>query len=63
MSDPATAKQTGAISRTYIGADLTKIGKAKTLGSPIGIVRLSTDDEVLGGLFLAEGLETALAGL
>jgi hypothetical protein len=60
MTDPVTAKPSGAISRTYITRDLTKIGKAKTLGSPAGIVRLSPDDEVLGGLHIAEGIETAL---
>ena len=49
--------------RTYIDANLNKICKAKTLGSPLGIVRLSQDDEVLGGLFLAEGLETALTAM
>ncbi len=63
MSDAVTAEPTGAISRTYIAPDLTKIGKAKTLGSPAGIVRLTPDDEVLAGLFLAEGLETALAAM
>jgi hypothetical protein len=60
MTDPITAKPTGAISRTYLAPDLTKIGKAKTLGSPAGIVRLSLDEDVLSGLHLAEGLETAL---
>jgi hypothetical protein len=34
MTDASTAEPTGAISRTYIGPDLTKVGKAKTLGSP-----------------------------
>ena len=63
MTDPVTAKPTGAISRTYLAPDGTKVLKAKTLGSPRGIVRLSRDDEVLGGLFLAEGLETALSGM
>ena len=63
MTDAMTAEPTGAISRTYIGPDGAKLGKAKTLGSPPGIVRLSPDDEVLGGLFLAEGLETALSGM
>jgi hypothetical protein len=63
MTDLVTALPTGAVSRTYIGPDLTKIGKAKTLGSPTGIVRLSADHEVLEGLFLAEGLETALAAM
>jgi CHC2 zinc finger len=63
MTDVVTAEPTGAISRTYLGPDGTKIGKAKTLGSPRGIVRLSANDEVLGGLFIAEGLETALTGM
>lgn len=51
----------GAISRTYIDADLKKIGKARTLGAPAGVVRLSPDEDVLRGLYLAEGLETALS--
>ena len=59
MTDPVTAKSTGAISRTYLHGGL-KVGKAKTLGQPAGIVRLTPDDEVLGGLHLAEGLESAL---
>ena len=63
MTDPITAHPTGAISRTYLDQNLTKTGKAKTLGAPMGIVRLSPDDEVLGGLVLAEGIETALAGM
>ena len=63
MSDAMTAEPTGAISRTYLAPDGTKVGKAKTLGSPAGIVRLSPDDEVLAGLFLAEGIETALNAL
>jgi hypothetical protein len=63
MTDAVTAKPTGAISRTYLDGDGRKIGKAKTLGSPAGIVRLSRDEDVLGGLHLAEGLETALAAM
>lgn len=62
MSDPITAKPTGAISRTYIHEGW-KVGKAKTLGSPVGVVRLSGDEDVLLGLHLAEGLETALAAM
>ena len=54
MTDPVTAKPTGAISRTYI-PEGRKVGKAKTLGAPAGIVRLSEDADVLEGLFLAEG--------
>src|SRR5208283_2889381 len=63
MTDVKTAMPTGAISRTYIAPGGAKIGKAKTLGAPAGIVRLSLDEDVLEGLFLAEGLETALAGM
>jgi putative DNA primase/helicase len=62
MSDPLTAKPTGGISRTYLTADGSKVDKAKGLG-PAGVVRLSRDEDVLAGLFVAEGLETALAGM
>ena len=63
MTDAMTTKPTGAISRTYLDHDGCKVGKAKTLGSPAGIVRLSADDEVTTGLFIAEGIETALTGM
>jgi putative DNA primase/helicase len=63
MTDALTAKPTGAISRTYIDVELRKVSKAKTFGAPAGIVRLSRDEDVLSGLFLAEGLETSLAAL
>jgi putative DNA primase/helicase len=59
MSDAITAESTGGISRTYLDADGRKLGKAKGLG-PAGVIRLSLDEDVLGGLFLAEGLETSL---
>jgi hypothetical protein len=59
MTDMITAEPTGAISRTYIHEG-RKVGKAKTLGSPAGIIRLSEDADVLEGLHIAEGLETAL---
>lgn len=59
MTDPMTAKPAGGIARSYIGPDGAKVAKAKGLG-PAGIVRLTTDEDVLAGLFLAEGLETAL---
>jgi Toprim domain len=62
MTDPVTASPTGAISRTYI-SEGRKVDKAKTLGKPAGIVRLSEDADVLGGLFLGEGVETALASM
>jgi hypothetical protein len=63
MSDPRTGSATGAISRTYLDADLQKIGKAKTLGKPQDIIRLSRDEDVHEGLFLGEGLETALTAM
>jgi hypothetical protein len=64
MTDPMTGEPTGAISRTYVH-DGRKLAKAKTLGAPLGVIRLSTDDEVLGsgGLFACEGLETGLASM
>jgi len=61
MTEALTAKPTGGISRTYVHQG-RKISKAKGLG-PAGIVRLTPVEEVLGGLFIAEGLETALAAM
>jgi putative DNA primase/helicase len=61
MTDAVTGKPTGGISRTYIHKG-QKITKAKGLG-PAGVVRLSEDADVLSGLHLAEGLETALAAM
>ena len=61
MTDMITAEPTGAISRTYLHEG-RKLGKAKTLGSPAGIVRLSLDEDVLERLDIAEGLETAALG-
>src|ERR1700722_15528583 len=62
MTDMITAEPTGAISRTYIHEG-RKVGKAKTLGKPAGIIRLSEDADVLEGLHLAEGLESALSAM
>jgi putative DNA primase/helicase len=61
LTNPVTAAPTGGISRTYIHEG-QKVAKAKGLG-PAGVVRLSLDEDVLGGLHLAEGLETALAAM
>jgi hypothetical protein len=61
MSDPVSGEPTGAISRTYIGSDGKKVGKAKSLGQGGGVARLSRDEDVLEGLFLGSGLETCLA--
>jgi hypothetical protein len=63
ITDPVTAVPTGATSRTYIDENLRKVCKAKTLGSPAGLVRLTRDDDVTYGLCLAEGLETALTAM
>jgi putative DNA primase/helicase len=62
MTDAKTATATRAISRTYIHNG-RKIGKAKTLGAPTGVVRLTLDEDVLEGLHLAEGLESSLAAM
>lgn len=61
MTDAATGKPTGGISRTYVHEG-KKITKAKGLG-PAGVVRLSFDEDVNGALHIAEGLETALAAM
>jgi putative DNA primase/helicase len=60
-TDPISAKPTGGISRTYLHEG-RKLGKAKNFG-PAGVVRLTPDEDTLGGLHLAEGLETALTGM
>ncbi len=59
LSDPVAADPTGGITRTYLHEG-RKITKAKGLG-PAGIARLDLDEDALVGLFLAEGIETALA--
>jgi putative DNA primase/helicase len=63
MTEPISGRATGSISRTYLTSNLAKVGKAKTLGAPAGIVRLSEDEDVLSGLHLAEGIETALTAM
>jgi hypothetical protein len=62
MTDAVTARPSGAISRTYLHNG-RKLCKAKTLGRPLGVIRLSEDVDVLSGLGLAEGLESALSAL
>jgi phage/plasmid primase-like uncharacterized protein len=61
MTHPVTAEPTGAISRTYVTADLQKLTKAKTLGAPRGIIRLDEDASVTYGLGIGEGIETTLS--
>jgi hypothetical protein len=60
MTDPVTARLTGAVSRTYVHEG-RKVCKAKTLGEGGGVVRLSPDEDVTHGLHLGEGIETCLA--
>jgi hypothetical protein len=64
FTDPVTGERTGGITRTYLH-DGQKVGKAMSLGGArrLGIIRLSPDDEVLTGLHIAEGLETALSAM
>jgi hypothetical protein len=64
LTDPVTAERSGGITRTFVHQG-RKIGKAISLGGAgwPGIVRLSPDDEVLAGLNIAEGLETALSAM
>jgi hypothetical protein len=53
-----------AISRRPIGADGLKLGKPKFMG-PVGgaAIKLTADEDVSYGLTIAEGIETALAGM
>ena len=64
LTDPVTAKRTEGITRTFVHQG-RKVGKAMSLGGAgrPGIIRLSPDDEVLTGLHIAEGLETALSAM
>jgi hypothetical protein len=64
LTDPVAGERTGGITRTYLYQG-RKVDKAKSLGGVerLGIIRLSPDDEVLGGLHLCEGLESALSGM
>jgi hypothetical protein len=64
LTDPATGERTGGITRTYLHRG-RKIGKAKSLAgvNRLGIVRLSPDHEVLGGLNICEGIESAMSGM
>jgi hypothetical protein len=64
LSDPITGERTGGITRTYLHQG-RKIGKAKSLGGVerLGVIRLSPNEEVLGGLHLDEGIESALSAM
>ncbi|WP_052213571.1 toprim domain-containing protein [Belnapia sp. F-4-1] len=64
MTDPATGEACG-VHRTFLARDGS--GKApgalpaKMMAGRAGVVRLVPDEEVTGGLGLAEGIETALS--
>ena len=64
MTDPATGEACG-VHRTFLALDGS--GKApgplpaKMMAGRAGVVRLVPDEEVTGGLGLAEGIETALS--
>ena len=64
LTDSVTAERMGGIARTFVHQG-RKIGKAMSLGGAgrLGIIRLSPDDEILTGLHIAEGLETALSAM
>ena len=64
LTDPITGERTGGITRTYIHQG-RKICRAMSLGGVgrLGIIRLSRDDEVEGGLHICEGIETGLSGM
>ena len=64
MTDPVTGEPCG-VHRTFLARD--GIGKApgpmptKMMCGAAGVICLSPDDEVMGGLGIAEGIETALS--
>lgn len=60
MTDPATGEHRG-VHRTFLTADGRKAAPGKRMLGGKGVIRLWPDDDVTGGLFLAEGIETALA--
>jgi hypothetical protein len=64
LTDPITGEPTGGITRTYLHQG-RKICRAMSLGGVdrLGIIRLSPDDEVLTGLHLCEGIESALSAM
>lgn len=62
MTDPATAQPCG-VHRTFLAHDgMGKApGNAKMMAGNAGVIRLVPDEDVTGGLGVAEGIETALA--
>jgi Toprim domain/CHC2 zinc finger len=64
LSDPITGARTGGITRTFIHQG-RKVCRAMSLAGVgrQGIIRLSGDDEVEGGLHGCEGIESALSAM
>jgi putative DNA primase/helicase len=60
MTDPATNEPV-AVHRTFLTPDAHKAAPGKSMLGGKGVIRLWPDDTVGGGLFIAEGIETALA--
>lgn len=60
MTDPATNEPRG-VHRTFLTPDAHKAPPGKRMLGGKGVIRLWPDADVTGGLFLAEGIETALA--
>lgn len=61
ITDAVTAEPTGGIHRTFLDQNGRRLEKKMLGRARGGVVRLSGDDDVTGGLALAEGIETALA--
>lgn len=62
ITDAATAEPIG-IHRTLLDADGRRTAKKMLGRAKGGVVRLSPDEDVCGGLAIAEGVETALAAM
>jgi putative DNA primase/helicase len=64
LTDPINGERTGGITRTFIRQGC-KVCRAMSLGGAgrLGIIRLTSDDEVETGLHLCEGLESALSAM
>lgn len=60
MTDPVTNEPRG-VHRTFLTGDGRRAEPGKKMLGPKGVIRLWPDEEVTDGLFIAEGIETALA--
>ena len=62
MTDPITGEPCG-VHRTFLQPDGSRkaLGVAKMMAGNAGVIRLTPDEDVTGGVGLAEGIETALS--